>query len=203
MFSGKTDLKILELMDNKGTLLNKGKNVPSFLDIRLLPSGHLLVHEDNTLDLVTYDTEFIEVRRLPRATNGHNPFQQTYKTIKHGTSQNFYGWFAGNDDLRIVSLNSGDFTFVDNFFGVSGQKVVPLAVAMSDRERKAAGLYYVQNPQEVTLALMAPNGTVNRCQVDALCKHPSRLLIIRCGRPCLGVNYGRELLANWRLLTSG
>lgn len=174
IFAGKSDLKILELLDNKGTLLNKGKNVASFIDIKLIANNQLLVHEDSTLDLVVYDSEFREIKRLPRANNGHNPFFQTFKTIKHGSANNFYGWFSGSDELRIVNLTTGEFTPVANFFGSSGQKALPIAVAVSDNDRKAAGLFSLGSSMEVFLSILTPNGAVSRNSVDSLIKRKGR-----------------------------
>ncbi len=55
---------MLELRNGQYTLLNKGKAVKSFFDIKLLPSGELIVFDENSSDLVKYDPEVVEMKRL-------------------------------------------------------------------------------------------------------------------------------------------
>lgn len=150
--------------------MNKGKNIAPFIDIKILPNGQLVVHEESTLDLVFYDPELREIKRLPRATNSQNPFNQSYKTIKHGTSQNLYGWYAGNEELRIVNLTNGEFMAVNNFFGIPGQRAIPLAITISDRERKAAGLFTLGNNSEVFLGVLTSNNSVSHNPFESLVK---------------------------------
>jgi hypothetical protein len=38
--------------------------VKSFIDIKLLPTGELIVFDENTSDLVKYDPEIVEMKRL-------------------------------------------------------------------------------------------------------------------------------------------
>lgn len=64
IYCGKEELKVLELRNNQYTLLNKGKAVKSFIDIKLLPTGELIVFDENTSDLVKYDPEIVEMKRL-------------------------------------------------------------------------------------------------------------------------------------------
>lgn len=174
VFAGKQELKILELAGDKVTLLNKGKNVVPFIDIKNLQNNQFLVHEEPTLDLVFYDNEFKEIKRMPKASNAQNPFSQTNNTIKHGSSQQVYGWFAGNDELRMVNLTNAEYVSVGNFFGSSGQKVLPIAVALSDKEKKAAGLYTMQGSNEVYMSVLTTNGVVNRFTVESVVKQRSR-----------------------------
>jgi hypothetical protein len=174
VFAGKQNLKILELLSDKVTLLNKGKNVVSFIDIKNLQSSQFLVHEEPTLDLVFYDSEFNEIKRLPKASNAQNPFHQTNNTIKLGSSQQVYGWFAGNDELRIVNLTNAEYVSVSNFFGNPGQRVLPLAIALSDKEKKAAGLYTIQGNSEVLMSVFTPNGSLNRLTVESVVNQKSR-----------------------------
>lgn len=194
VFAGKENLKILELQDSKGTLLNRGKNVGSFVDIKLIQSGQLLVHEDATLDLVFYDSDFREIKRLPRAASGHNPFSQSRRTIQHGSAKSVYGWFAGNEELRIVNLANGEFASVPNFFGMAGQKATPIAIALAEKERKAAGLYTVPNSSDVFLAVLSPNGAVSRVQVDTLVKQQSRPPSPDFSASCLETSLDESLL---------
>lgn len=179
VYSGKNELKILELAGEKVTLLNKGKNVVAFIDIKNLQNAQFLVHEEPTLDLVFYDNDFKELKRLPKASNAQNPFHQTNNTIKHGSSQQVYGWFAGNDELRMVNLSNAEYVSVSNFFGSPGQKVLPLAVALSDKEKKAAGLYTLQGNSEVFMSVLMPNGAVNRFTVESVVKQRSRRRLTR------------------------
>lgn len=176
LFAGKSDLKILEMRENKGTLLNKGKNIVPFIDIKLLGSEQLMVHEESTLDLAFYDGDLREIKRLPKAANGQNPFHQSNRTIKHGTSRNVYGWYAGNEELRLVNLHNGELSTVNNFFGTSGQRAIPIAVAVSDKERKAVGLYNFANSYDIFLSVLSPNGSINRSTFDTIAKHKSNFI---------------------------
>lgn len=64
IYCGKEELKVLELRNGQYTLLNKGKAVKSFIDIKLLPTGELIVFDENSSDLVKYDPEIAETKRL-------------------------------------------------------------------------------------------------------------------------------------------
>jgi len=46
------------------TILNKGREVKSFIDMKLLPNGELVVFDQETSDLVKYSPELTENKRL-------------------------------------------------------------------------------------------------------------------------------------------
>ena len=57
-------MKVLEQKGDKYTILNKGSNVKSFIDIKLLPTGELISFDEETSDLIKYDPELKESKRL-------------------------------------------------------------------------------------------------------------------------------------------
>lgn len=138
---GKEELKILEMLEKSCTLLSKGKNVAPFVDIKLLPNYNLIVHEEATLDLVLYDSDIKEVKRLPRPSHGQNPFKGTYKTIRHGSSDAYYGWYVGNSILNMVNLSTLNVTSIPGFFGTQAESTLPYAIVTSESGTKAAALY--------------------------------------------------------------
>lgn len=141
IYVGKEELKILEMLEKSCTLLNKGKNVVPFVDIKLLPNYNLVVHEEGTLDLVLFDPNMKEIRRLPRPALGQNSFKGTYKTIRHGSSDSFYGWFVGSSTLNLVELSTFNFKAIPGFFGSQTESSLPYAVVTSESGTKASGLY--------------------------------------------------------------
>ena len=46
------------------TILNKGRDVKSFIDMKLLQNGELVVFDEQTSDLVKYSPELVENKRL-------------------------------------------------------------------------------------------------------------------------------------------
>jgi len=64
IFTGKGDLKVLELRGDRYTLLNIGDHIERFIDIKLLKSGELLVFQEKNSDLVKYDQNLNEINRL-------------------------------------------------------------------------------------------------------------------------------------------
>ena len=64
IYCGKDQLKVLESKNGQYTLLNKGKEVKSFIDIKLLPTGELVVFDKESSDLIKYDSEIKELKRL-------------------------------------------------------------------------------------------------------------------------------------------
>lgn len=64
IFTGKNTLKILENIKDKYGLLKMGGNVEPFIDLKLLRNGNILVFAQETSDLVKYDENLKQVRRL-------------------------------------------------------------------------------------------------------------------------------------------
>ena len=64
IFTGKTTLKILENIKDKYGLLKMGGNVEPFIDLKLLRNGNILVFAQETSDLVKYNENLKQVRRL-------------------------------------------------------------------------------------------------------------------------------------------
>lgn len=64
MFTGKNTLKILENIDGKYGLLKMGGNIEPFTDLKLLRNGNILIYAQETSDLVKYDENLQQVRRL-------------------------------------------------------------------------------------------------------------------------------------------
>lgn len=64
IYTGKNDLKVLELRGDRYTLLNVGEHVNRFIDIKLLDNDELIVFEEETSDLVKYDRNLREIERL-------------------------------------------------------------------------------------------------------------------------------------------
>lgn len=64
IYCGKQELKVLEMRNGQYTMLGKGKGVKSFIDIKLLPSGELIVFDEASSDLIKYDLDIKELKRL-------------------------------------------------------------------------------------------------------------------------------------------
>lgn len=161
IYVGKEELKILEMLEKSCTLLSKGKNVVPFLDIKLLSNYNLIAHEEGTLDLVLYDVDMKEVKRLPRPSLGQNPFKGTYKTIRHGSSDAYYGWYVGNSTLNMVNLSTFSITSIPGFFGLQTESTLPYAVVASEIGSKAAGLY-LNNHTNLEHIVVYNGGAVGR-----------------------------------------
>ena len=64
IFTGKKSLKILESVGDKYGLLKVGDSVEQFIDLKLLDNGQFVVFCEQTSDLVKYDHNFEQIRRL-------------------------------------------------------------------------------------------------------------------------------------------
>lgn len=196
IYAGKEELKILEMEEKSCRLLNKGKNVAPFIDLKLLPNGYLIVHEEETLDLVMYDPEMREVKRLPRTTMGQNPFRGTYKTIKHGNSDSYYGWYVGNSALNLVDTSTFNFSTINGFFGAQSESNIPYAVVTSQKNSKVAGIYINNTSGVEHFAVANGSGTVGRQQVPVVLTHTrsSGLSNVEPSAKCIETNLDETIL---------
>lgn len=99
-------LKVLELKNGQYTLLNKGQAVKSFIDIKLLPTGELIVFDENTSDLIKYDVELNENKRLAGKKKIVLEGAEIMTTL-YRNSHKIYIWMCGDNSIGLV--NPGDF----------------------------------------------------------------------------------------------
>ncbi len=147
-------------------MLNKGQAVKSFIDIKLLPTGELIVFDDQTCDLIKYDVDLNESKRL----NGKRKIElegAEIMTTLYRNSHKIYIWMCGDNSIGLV--NPGDFQcdVIANFFGNSNDRYNnPFTVIASDRMKKAMGVY--TQDRDVAFVYLGNGGLVRNLQNKVL-----------------------------------
>lgn len=161
IYCGQNELKVLQLKAGQYTLLNKGKNVKSFIDIKLLPTGELVVFDEATSDLIKYDRELQETKRL----SGKKPVVlegSEIVTTLYRNAHKIYLWMCGDNSVGLVNPTDFQCDLLTNFFGGIGDKVNPFTVIASDKMKKALGVYVFE--KQGAFVYMTPQGLVRHFQ---------------------------------------
>jgi hypothetical protein len=64
VYCGKKQLKVLEKMGNQYGMMKVGKHIDSFVDLKVMKNGNVIVFYQETSDLIKYDENLKQVRRL-------------------------------------------------------------------------------------------------------------------------------------------
>jgi hypothetical protein len=64
VYCGKKQLKVLEKMGNQYGMMKVGNHVDSFVDLKVMKNGNVIVFDESTSDLIKYDENLKQVRRL-------------------------------------------------------------------------------------------------------------------------------------------
>lgn len=165
IYCGQTELKVLQLKAGQYTLLNKGKAVKSFIDIKLLPTGELIVFDESTSDLIKYDRELQEVKRL----SGKKPVVlegSEIVTTLYRNAHKIYLWMCGDNSVGLVTPNDFQCDLLTNFFGGANDRINPFTVIASDKMKKALGVYVFE--KQGAFVYMTPQGLVRHLQSKVL-----------------------------------
>jgi hypothetical protein len=64
VYVGKNVLKVLEKLNGQYKLLDNADHIRPFIDLKLLNTGEVITFDEATSDLVKYDADLNEVKRL-------------------------------------------------------------------------------------------------------------------------------------------
>lgn len=153
-------------------MLNKGQAVRSFLDIKLLPTGELIAFDEQTSDLIKYDVDLNESKRLPGKRKIVLEGSEIMTTL-YRNSHKIYIWMCGDNSIGLVNPNDFHCDTIQNFFGNMNDRVNPFTVIASDRMKKAMGVY--TQDRRVAFVYLGSNGLIRKFQNQIL--QGSRILL--------------------------
>lgn len=150
-------------------LYRKGQGISPFLDMKLLLNGNLIMHEKETLDLVLYDHEMKELKRLKENVfeNLEVPLPKLGR-IKQGSSNSHYAWYSGSSSINLVNLTDFNHVIVKNFFGQENPQLKVLAVVAASTPYKMAALYTEDQDDQVFIAVMTSESSISRQKLNGI-----------------------------------
>ena len=143
-----------------------------FIDIKLLPNGELVVFEEDTSDLVKYDTELNENKKLQGKKKINLEGSEIVTTL-YGWADKVYIWLCGDNSIGLVNPSNFVCDLISNFFGTPSDNVMPFTVIASDRMKKAMGVYIMD--RNIAFVFLTGKGLVRKLQRNVL--KGSRLLV--------------------------
>jgi len=64
VYCGKKEFKVLEKLGEQYGMMKVGKHIEPFVDIKVLKNGNVIVFDEQTSDLIKFDENLKQIRRL-------------------------------------------------------------------------------------------------------------------------------------------
>lgn len=107
--------------------------------LKSLPNGDFLVNNFSTWDLVLLDQNLVEKGKL-RGGYSSEPMNYRQLHTRNSEDDNFILWMSHPDHLSIVRTSNLSSNEIRNFWKFDGNRVIPIACAISPSGRKLVGI---------------------------------------------------------------
>lgn len=174
IYAGKNELKVLENRGGRFKFLDMATHVQPFIDLKLLPSGDVIIFDKATSDLIKYDHNLNQIQRLP----GKKPIvidgNDIVTTLYSGDSK-VYIWMLGDGSIALCNPDSMVYDLCANFFGNFQEQTTPFSAVASIIQSKVIGMY-LQNQMIHFVFLRGVEGIIRKLQSEILGESKTLLL---------------------------
>jgi hypothetical protein len=168
IYTGRRNLRLLECKNNQFILQTKPNEVKAFSDLYLLKrTGELIVLETGTSDLVKYDPNLKELRRL----QGVRPVDNAFVSTVFSGCENKFLWAKGDHQLTIVDVSTFNYDAIPTFFGKSGESASAVTALAARDYGRLLGVYSLGLNHHITVVDLKV-GLVRKSAMEVNSKFP-------------------------------
>jgi len=183
LYCGADVLREVEVKGNDFVLMSRPNAVKPFVDLYLIKrTGEILALDKTSSDLVKFDANFNELKRLKGEKQVDARIAQFFSTIFVGCEQKFV-WVRGDNALNLVDPQTFACETLPNFFAKQGERSMPVTAAGSKSNDKYIGVYMNELFQNQVLVFLDRRfGMIRKAAVEINPRVPFNACLENCSK---------------------